>query len=92
MKLGYPPQYVLDEMQMYEVNAAVKYQWYSYKESWEQARLIGYITAQVNSKKRLKLEDVIKFPWDGKETEQEQTISKEDIERLNKLAKTYIRK
>lgn len=77
---------------MYEVNAALKYQYYVYKEEWEQTRLIAYITAQVNSKKRLKLEDIIKFPWDGKEAEKEKVISKEDINRLNKMAQAYIKK
>lgn len=77
---------------MYEVNAALKYQYYEYKEDWEQARLIAYIMAQVNSKKRLKLEDVIKFPWDGKEIAKEKTISKKDIERLNKMAAAYTKK
>lgn len=89
IKLKYPPQYVLDMMEWYEVDAALKYQYYSYKEDWEQARMISYIVAQVNSKKRLKLEDIIKFPWDNKGGEMEHQISKEDIERLQQMAKNY---
>ncbi len=89
IKLKYPPDYVLDSMEWYEVDAALKYQYYSYKEDWEQARMISYIVAQVNSKKRLKLEDIIKFPWDGKGGEMEHQISKEDIERLQQMAKNY---
>ena len=76
-------------MEWYEVDAALKYQYYSYKEEWEQARMISYIVAQVNSKKRLKLEDILKFPWDGKGGEFEHQISKADIERLHKMAKNY---
>lgn len=34
------------------------------KDSWEQARLISYMVAQVNSKKRLKPTDIIKFAWE----------------------------
>ena len=92
IKLHYSPEYVLDKMEMYEVNAALKYQYYAYKEEWEQARLISYLIAQTNSKKRLKIEDIIKFPWDGKEIEQDKVISKEDINRLNKMAQAYIKK
>ena len=76
-------------MEWYEIEAALEYQYYSYRESWEQTRLIAFILAQVNSKKRLKMEDIIKFPWDGKE--EAQSISKEDIERLNKMSEAYIK-
>ena len=87
--MHYPPDYVLDRMEWYEINAALKYQHYTFKEDWEQARLIAYVMAQVNSKKRLKIEDIIKFPWD-KETNSDNTIiTKKDIERLNKMAEAY---
>lgn len=91
IKLHYPPEYVLDKMEWYEINAALQYQYYSYKENWEQARLIAYMIAQVNSKKHLKLEEIIKFPWDNeKEMSIADTkITKEDIERLNKKAEAY---
>ena len=92
MKLHYPPDYVLDRMEWYEIESVINYQHYANKENWEQARLIAYIIAQVNSKKRLKIEDIIKFPWDSEFKEENQTISKEDIERLNKLAQTYTKK
>lgn len=74
-------------MEWYEIHAALKYQYYAYKEEWEQSRLIAYVMAQVNSKKRLKLDDIVKFPWD--ENDKVNTISKEDIERLNKMSQKY---
>lgn len=87
--MHFPPDYVLDRMEWYEINAALQYQHYTFKEDWEQARLIAYVMAQVNSKKRLKIEDIIKFPWD-KETNSDNTIiTKKDIERLNKMAEAY---
>ena len=87
--MHYPPKYVLDEMQWYEINAALEYQYYSFKESWEQNRFLAYIIAQVNSKKRLKLEDIVKFPWDNEEANNEIPI--EDIKRLQEKAKSYIK-
>lgn len=77
-------------MEWYEINAALEYQHYSFKEDWEQTRLIAFMIAQVNSKKRLKMEDIIKFPWDNELHDSEDTkITKEDIERLNKMAEAY---
>lgn len=35
-----------------------------YKYSWEQARFLGVIQANMFSKKRLQPRDLIKFPWD----------------------------
>lgn len=79
-------------MEWYEINAALQYQYYSYKENWEQARLITYMIAQVNSKKHLKLEEIIKFPWDNESHDSKDTkITKEDIERLNKMAEAFKR-
>lgn len=53
--------------------------------SWEQTRLIMYVTAQVNSKKKLELKDVIKFPWDNSQNNTE--IKSEDIIKLKEKAK-----
>lgn len=91
LQMGYNPTYVLDKMQWYEINAAIKYNHYAYKESWEQTRLIAYTIAQCNSKEKLKLEDVIKFSWDNDKTEPDKPITKQDIERLNKRAQAYLK-
>lgn len=56
------------------------------KESWEQARLNAYMVAQTNSKKRLKLSDIMSFPW---EADHVGYISNEDIDRLKQKAKEY---
>lgn len=57
---------------------------YKYKEQWEQTRLISYLIAQTNSKKKLKLQDIIKFQW---ETDNESTkITNEEINDLSKQA------
>lgn len=73
-------------MEFFEIRAIMKNRFYAYKESWEQARFVAYLIAQVNSKKKLKLADIIEFPWeiDSKETEDNTEISKEDIDRLRK--------
>lgn len=81
-------------MQWYEISAALKYCYYAFKNQWEQARLISYVTAQVQSTKKLKFEDIIKLPWDDATQDIEEAdtkISKADIERLNKMAQAYLK-
>lgn len=62
--LGLSPKYVLDEMQMYEVESLLESYYLKNKDSWEQARLIAYMTAQVNSRDRISPEDIMKFSWE----------------------------
>ena len=94
MQCHYPPNYVLDEMQWYEISAALKYQYYAVKDGWVQARLISFLIAQSNSRKKLKMEDILEFPWEKNSNEpiEDRTmISKEDIERLKQEAENYIK-
>lgn len=90
MQLHYPPQYVLDDMQMYEAQVAMKYGYYANKDVWEANRLTAYITAQVNSKRKLKVADLVTFPWEEDIKNTDTSISKEDIERLQKQAENYL--
>lgn len=86
LKLGLSPKYVLDEMEMYEVRTLCKYQHYRSQESWEQTRLSSYITAQVNSSKKLKFQDIVKFPWEEDYNNTKKEISDAELERLHKTA------
>lgn len=91
-QMGYAPDYVLDNMEWYEINAAMKYNYYSCKSGWEQARLIAYMVAQVNSKRTLKMEDIVKFPWEEDDDEPvKTTITKEEIEQLQREAEKYLK-
>lgn len=93
MQLHYPPQYVLDDMQMYEAKVAMKYGYYANKDAWEANRLTAYITAQVNRKRKLKVTDLVTFPWEEENTaESDNRITKEDIERLQKQAENYLKR
>ena len=52
--------------------------------------MISYVTAQVNSKKRLRPNDLITFAWestDQQQQQQETTLTMEDVERIKKEAK-----
>lgn len=89
--MGISPDYVLDKMQTYEISSLMEFGYYREKDKWEQARLIAYVTAQVNSKKPLKPTDVIKFEWDGKQIKEDsKPITKEYIEIMQQKAQAMI--
>lgn len=73
-------------MKFYEIEALIENQWMKDKESWEQARLQAYITAQVNSTKKIEMSDLLTFPWE-KDIKVEDT--QEDKEALLKEMKEW---
>lgn len=72
-------------MEFYEIRAIMKYQYYAHKDNWEQARLIAYMIGQTNSKNKLKISDIIEFPWDSEENENV-SVSNEEITNLRQEA------
>lgn len=88
--LGLSPSYVLDEMEFYEVDSLLDSYYLKNKDSWEQARLIAYMTAQVNSRERLSPEDIMKFHWENDDkpvesNEQEQNDIELEIKQLEDI-------
>lgn len=83
--------YFLDRMKPYELGIICDSLHLRIKDSWEQARMISYVTAQVNSKRRLRPTDLISFAWESTNQEQAQqqepTLTMEDVERIKKAAK-----
>ena len=80
---------------MYELQPFMENIHLANKESWEQARLGAYITAQVNSSKKLKITDIMEFPWEADYKSKKMRtgvteISNEDVERLRNKAKRYL--
>lgn len=80
--------YFMDKLEIWEINDIMENLPYLDRTIWETARLNGYITAQVNSKKKLKPQDICKFKWDDEEKEVE--ITKKDINRLKAKANEYL--
>ena len=92
MQLGVSPDYVLDRIQTYEIQALLNYNWLKSKDEWEQARLIAYVTAQCQSTKKLKITDIIDFPWEKQEkTQKEIKVDKERIKKIQELAQEMIK-
>lgn len=74
---------------MYEIRSVMKYSYYANQELWESQRLLAYIMAQSNSKKRLKITDIMKFPWEIHTGDAPTTVSKEDLKRLEETANKF---
>ena len=82
MQCGVQPDYVLDRMKFYEIEALIENLWMKNKESWEQTRVQAYITAQTQSTKKIDMNDMMSFPWEKKVED-----TPEDIEMMRKEMK-----
>ena len=82
-----PPGYVMDEMEMYEVNCLLSNLYLVTKDSWEQARLVGYIGAQTHSTKKMSVSDIVTFPWEDETERHDTSMSNADKRRLEQKAK-----
>lgn len=53
----------------------------------EMSRILGYIVAQTQSRKKLKPEDIMSFPWDSNHVEKSihKVDTKEDIEKARRF-------
>ena len=90
LKCGLHPKYVLDEMEVYEINAIMKNLHYKNQDNWEIGRLISYCICQTQCRKKITPQDIITFDWDKKgENENITEISNEEIERLRKKASEW---
>ena len=78
-------EYFMDDMQDWEVQDIYSNLQYADASSWEQTRWLMYVVAQVNSRKQLKVTDILKLPWDGGSIDT--TISNEDVTRLKEKAR-----
>ena len=81
------PAYVMDQMEMYEVNCLMSHLYLASKDSWEQARLVGYIGAQTHSSKKMNITDIATFPWEEGHKNHDTSMSNEDKQRLEAKAK-----
>ena len=91
LKYGLSPEYVLDKIQTYEINALVEYGFLKDRENWEQARLMAYVTAQCQSTKKIKITDIVQFPWEQKQTKEQTEIDKKKLEQVKAMAKEIIK-
>lgn len=81
--------YFLDDMTQYELDFILPNVYISEKQNWERTRLSSYISAlSVPRKKKLKMDDIIKFPWDD-EKEEKEVATQEDLAKLSEKATMF---
>lgn len=85
LSLRLPPLYVLDDMTMAEADVLLTHSYLATRDDWERTRLQMWATVQPHSKKSLKADDMLHFPWDN--SKKVTTISNEDVARLKERAK-----
>lgn len=78
-------------MKSYELNIICESLHLRTKDSWEQTRMLGYIIAQVNSKKKIKPSDIIKFAWEkekniDKPHKEIKPLTTQDVEQIKAMA------
>lgn len=85
---GVSPDYFFNNMTFGEVLFFLKGFEIRKHDAWEQTRLLGYITAQVNSAKVLSPTDILSFSWDNEvKTKKDIGVSDNEIKRLREKAK-----
>lgn len=78
--------YFLDEMLLSELSDILDNIQYADRSLWESNRINSFITCQVNSKKKLKLTDIYRLPFDEDDADKEQ-LSKDDFEQMQQQSK-----
>lgn len=80
-------EYFLDELQQWELNLIVNNIKYLDRNEKEIDRYKLYISVQANSKKKLKIEDIMKLPWDDEQDEKWSEEYKEKVDKQRKETK-----
>lgn len=81
-------EYFMDDCTDWELNNLIENIQYLDRNLWESSRLNSYVTAQVNSRKKISFQDICTFKWEEKETEDIE-ISDDDIQRLKQLSRIW---
>ena len=69
------------------MEALMQNKWRKSRENWEQTRIVGYITAQSQSTKKLDPRTIIPLPWDNEGIQDYDEPSKEEREAIMKEMK-----
>lgn len=79
----------MDKLEGWEVNTLIELIPYADRNEWEMCRQQIYITAQVNSKKKLKAKDIMEFAWEKPVKVKHETPTNEEISKARDMAKSF---
>jgi len=69
----------MNDMELWEAFTLTNELGYTDRSLWESSRLIAYIIAQCNSKKKLTPQDIIKFEWEVKARKNTKSLTKAEV-------------
>lgn len=75
-------------MTSYEALEIVNLLPYSNRDSWEQTRYLMWLTAQVNSSKKIQPQEIMKFEWEGKKNKPKE-LSNKEVENIKEKMKLF---
>jgi hypothetical protein len=79
----------MNQLEDWEVNTLIDLIPYADRNQWEMCRQQIYITAQVNSKKKLKAKDIMEFAWEKPVNVKHETPTNEEISKARNMAKSF---
>lgn len=79
----------MNQLEDWEVNTLINLIPYADRNQWEMCRQQIYITAQVNSKKKLKAKDIMEFAWEKPVNVKHETPTNEEISKARNMAKSF---
>lgn len=78
-------------LEQWEISMMADALGYSEREEWERTRFLAYMTAQMQSTKRLKPTDIIKFKWDTENKNGGEKTTKEQFEEYKKIWQAQVK-
>ena len=81
--------YFMNQLDDWEINILIDNIPYADRNQWEMCRQQIYITAQVNSKKKLKAKDIMEFAWEKPVKVKHEAPSNEEISKARNMAKSF---
>ena len=85
--VDYP--YFMTRLELWEAYLLCENLQYCDRSIWESSRIIAFMVAQSNSKKKLKLSDVSKFEWENTKKSKPEHLSREEI---NKRSENFLKR
>lgn len=82
-------EYFMDELEGWEVNTLIELIPYADRNEWEMCRQQLYLTAQVNSKKKLKPKDIMSFVWEQPIKVKHEAPTNEEINKARDMALSF---
>lgn len=82
----------MDKLEDWELIELFQSLQYADTNAWEQTRSLMWIIAQSNSKRKLNLKSIMKFPWDEEYKEKHNIeITNDEVSRLKSMAQNYLK-